>query len=151
MRCAGCKDAPEYLAGDALDTFYCDRDCQIKTREAHKERCRNMSRRTTLLRAAKVLKTALLTYREMVYDIDLTKIESKDGILWLHQIPKTRPKRGIFPDHLTDNIEYKEAALLVNQCTTAMALLGRLTRKLLSGLVVLFRSRGLTAWTPASP
>lgn len=91
MRCAGCKDAPDYLPGDALDTFYCDRDCQIKTRETHKNRCRNLSQRIALLRAAKILKTALLTYREMVYDLNLTHIESKDGILRLHQIPKTRP------------------------------------------------------------
>lgn len=138
MRCAGCKDAPDYLPGDALDTFYCDRDCQIKTRETHKNRCRNLSRRIALHRAAKILKTALLAYREMVYDLNLTHIESKDGILRLHQMPKTRPMRCVFPGHLTNSIEHKEAALLVNQCTTAMVLLGRLTRKLLSGLLVPF-------------
>lgn len=137
-RCAGCKDAPDYLPGDALDTFYCDRDCQKKARETHKDRCRNLSRRIALLRAAKILKTALLTYREMVYDLDLTHIESKDGILRLHQIPRTRRMRCVFPGHLTNNIEHKEAALLANQCTTAMALLGRLTHKLLSGLLVSF-------------
>ncbi|KAL2871593.1 uncharacterized protein BJX67DRAFT_166591 [Aspergillus lucknowensis] len=42
--------------------------------------------------------------------------------------------RGPFPDHLTTNAKYKQAALTVNQCTTAMALLGRLTRKLLTGV-----------------
>ena len=138
MQCAGCKDAPDYLLGDATNTFYCDRDCQTKTRGTHKDRCRNLSRRIALLRAAKILKTALLTYREMVYDLDLTHIESKDGVLRLHQIRRARPRRCVFPGHLTNNIEHKEAALLANQCTTAMALLGPLTRKLLSGLLVSF-------------
>jgi hypothetical protein len=71
----------------------------------------------------------------MVYDLDLTKIESKDGVLWLHQIPKTRPVRVVFPEHLAIHPEQKEAALLVNQCTTAMALLGRLTRKLFADIL----------------
>ncbi|EHK50487.1 uncharacterized protein TrAtP1_007597 [Trichoderma atroviride] len=151
MRCAGCKDAPDYLPGDALDTFYCDRDCQIKTRETHKDRCRNLSRRIALHRAAKILKTALLAYREMVYDLNLTHIESKDGILRLHQIPKTRPMRCVFPGHLTNNIEHKEAALLVNQCTTAMVLLGRLTRKLLSGVPLTFEIVDLEVGKPRFP
>ena len=89
-----------------------------------------------LLRAAKILKAALLTYREIVYDIDLTKIQYQDGVLYLHQNqrPITVPsKRGLFPAHLTTDVHHKEAALANNQCTTAMALLGRLTPKLLEG------------------
>jgi hypothetical protein len=71
-----------------------------------------------------------------VYDVDLTKIEFKDGILYLYQKQRaiTGPsKRGLFPIHLTTNIKHREAALANNQCTTAMALLSRLTRKLLAG------------------
>ncbi|RYP59344.1 hypothetical protein DL771_010909 [Monosporascus sp. 5C6A] len=93
-----------------------------------------MQQRKKLLRAAMILKAALLTYREAVYDIDLTKIEFQDGVLYLYQNQRSvtaRSRRGPFPSHLTTNIEHKEAALANNQCTTAMALLGRLTRKLL--------------------
>lgn len=78
----------------------------------------------------------MLAYRETVYDIDLTKIELIDGVLYLHQkvvLNASQPKRGSFPDHLTNNVEHKEAALVNNQCTAAMALLGPLTRKLLKG------------------
>ena len=71
-----------------------------------------------------------------MYDVDLTKIELQDGVLCLYQNQRpitARSKRGLFPGHLTTNIEHREAALANNQCTTAMALLGRLTRKLLEG------------------
>lgn len=44
-----------------------------------------------------------------------------------------RSERGFFPGHLTTDIEHMEAALANNQCITAMALLGYLTRKLFEG------------------
>jgi hypothetical protein len=136
MRCAGCTDAPEYLPGDSVGIVYCNRDCQKGHWSDHKAYCRALGQRRKLLRAASILKAALLTYREVVYDVDLTKIEFRDGVLCLYQNQKSitaRSKRGLFPDHLTTNIEYKEAALANNQCTTAMALSGRLTRRLLQG------------------
>lgn len=129
-------NAPEYEPGDSLAVVYCGHDCQRENWPNHKAHCNAMRKRTKLLRAAMILKSALLAYREVVYDVDLTKIDFHDGILRLHQNQRsvTAPaKRGPFPSHLTTNIEHKEAALAVNQCTTAMALLGRLTRKLLAG------------------
>jgi MYND finger len=136
MRCAGCIDAPEYQPGDPVGGVYCSRDCQRGHWSNHKAHCRTLGQRKKLLRTANILRAALLTYREVVYDIDLTKIEIQDGILYLYQNQRpitARSKRGLFPGHLTTNIEHKEAALANNQCTTAMALLGRLTRKLLNG------------------
>jgi hypothetical protein len=129
-------DAPEYQPGDSVGIVYCNRDCQQGHWSDHKAHCRALGQRKKLLRAAKILKAALLTYREVVYDVDLTKIESRDGVLYLHQnlrLDAAQSKRGPFPDHLTTNIEHKGAALANNQCTTAMALLGRLTWKLLKG------------------
>ena len=136
MRCAGCIDAPEYHPGDSIGSVYCNRDCQKGHWSNHKARCRALGQRKKLLRTGIILKAALLTYREVLYDIDLTKIEFRDGALCLYQNQRpitARSKHGLFPGHLTTNIEYREAALANNQCTTAMALLGRLTRKLLKG------------------
>ncbi|KAL4783580.1 hypothetical protein BJX76DRAFT_368323 [Aspergillus varians] len=136
-RCSGCLGAPEYQPGDNTVVSYCGRDCQKNHWPSHKSRCNTMRQRRKLLRAALALKTTLLTYREMFYDIPLTRIELRAGTLYLHQRQQaiTAPCiRGPFPDHLTINAEHKEAALAINQCTTAMALLGRLTRKLLAGI-----------------
>jgi predicted Rdx family selenoprotein len=136
MRCAGCMGAPDYHLGESLKVVYCGRDCQRKHWPDHKTHCRVMKQRRKLLRAANVLQAALLTYREVLHDIDLTKIEAKDGFLYIYQNQRSitaRVKQGLFPNHLTTNVQHKEAALTINQCTTAMALLGRLTRKLLSG------------------
>ncbi|KAK2470321.1 hypothetical protein H9L39_17938 [Fusarium oxysporum f. sp. albedinis] len=128
--------APDYHLGDAMAIVYSGRDCQIKDWPDHKSHCRIMERRKKLLRAANILQGALLTYQDILYDIDLTKIEEKDGILYLYQNQRSitaHVKRGPFPNHLTTNVQHKEAALTINQCTAAMALLGRLTRKLLAG------------------
>jgi hypothetical protein len=136
MRCAGCVGAPDYHLGDAPSIVYCGRNCQTEDWPNHKPYCHNMKRRKKLLRASTILQAALLTYRDILYDIDLTKIEEKDGMLYLHQKQRSvtaHVKRGPFPNHLTTNVQHKEAALTIDQCTTAMALQSRLTRKLLAG------------------
>lgn len=132
-RCAGCINAPEYEPGDSAGIAYCGRECQKKDWPDHKARCRTMQLRRKLLQTAKILKAALLIYREFVFDLDLTKVEFRNGVLYMHQTPGARSGRFPFPNHLVTNPEHREAALANNQCTTAMALLGRLTRKLLSG------------------
>lgn len=149
MRCVGCIDAPEYRRGDSTSVVYCGRNCQKEHWKSHKAHCNAMRKRKKLLRAAKILKAALLTYREAVYDIDLTKVVLEDGILCLYQNRRSltaQAKRGPFPSHITSSIEYKEAALAHNSCTTAMALLGRLTRKLLAGETIrkIWSTLGLT-------
>jgi hypothetical protein len=138
MRCVGCLNAPEHHPGDATSTIYCSRTCQTQHWRKHKVRCRALSRRVKLLRAAHIFKAALLTYREVFYDIDLKKVELRDDALYLHQRLRsvtTRTQIVRFPAHLTTNIEHREAALLNNQCTLAMALLGRLVRRLLDGTI----------------
>lgn len=136
MRCVGCLEAPEYHPSDAARTCYCSRTCQIQHWPQHKAPCRALGRRMRLLRAAQISKAALLTYREVFYDIDLQKIEVQDGALCLFQHLRpisTRTKIVRFPAHLTTNNEFRDAALANNQCTLAMALLGRLVQKLLKG------------------
>jgi hypothetical protein len=69
-----------------------------------------------------------------VFDVDIERIEFREGVLFLHLGSKqNRPCHTQFPNNLTTNAEYKEAALANNQCTLAMALLGPLARPLLAG------------------
>ncbi|KAK7747096.1 hypothetical protein SLS62_009252 [Diatrype stigma] len=137
LRCAGCMDSPDYHAGDSVDVAYCGKDCQKDHWSTHKAQCIGMQRRKKLLRAAILLKTVFLTYRDCFFDVDLTKIEFRDGILYLHQKlhhATSRGYRGPFPAHITTDNEHKEAALANNQCTASMAILSRLTWKALAGL-----------------
>ena len=85
MRCAGCIDAPEYQPSDSVGSVYCSRDCQKGHWSNHKAHCHALGQRKKLLRTANILKAAPLTYREVVYNIDLTKIEFQDRVLCLHQ------------------------------------------------------------------
>ncbi|CZR53705.1 uncharacterized protein PAC_03585 [Phialocephala subalpina] len=154
MRCVGCMDAPEYQPGNSVGIVYCGRYCQKGHWSNHKAHCCAFGNRRKLLRTASILKAALLTYEEVVYDVDLTKIELQDGVLCLHQNLRSitaRAKRGPFPSHLTTNVEHKEAALANNQCTTAMALLGRLTRKLLGGVASTIEVLDLNIGKPLIP
>ena len=138
MKCSGCIDAPEYQPGDAASTVYCNSNCQKAHWLGHKAHCRALKQRKKLLRTGTILKAALLTYRELFYGVDLTKMELRIGFLYQNlRSTTTRAKRGHFPADLTTNGDYKEAALANNQCTTAMALLRRLTRKLLEGETLL--------------
>ena len=134
MRCDACLDPPEYQPGDFIGIVYCNHDCQKLHWPTHKAHCRILTQLKKLFRVAHILKTALMTYREVLYDLDLRKIELRDGILWLHQNPvptTTRMIRRPFPIDVTNNVDYKEAVLAYLQRTKAMSLLGRLTKKLL--------------------
>ncbi|XEV04448.1 hypothetical protein FSHL1_009735 [Fusarium sambucinum] len=134
MCCAGCTGAPEYEPGDAMTILYCGRDCQTKAWSVHESKCRIMKRRKKLLRAASILQTALLTYRNIWYDYDLTKIEKIGGTLYLYQNERAdtaRVKRGPFPVHLTTNEHHKQVALTINQGIIALALLSGLAKKLI--------------------
>ena len=91
-----------------------------------------MQKRKKLL---KVLKSTLLTFREATYDIDLAKVAFDNGVLCLYPNRRSvtaQAKCRPLPSHLTANKEHKEAALAHNSRTTVVALLGRLTRKLLA-------------------
>ncbi|CAG8888172.1 unnamed protein product [Penicillium egyptiacum] len=152
--CLGCSHAPEYQSGDSQVVLYCSRRCQIMDWPNHKDHCKNMQQRKILLRAAQVLKAAMLAYREIVYDVDLTQIDYRDGVLYLHQNQRSassQSKRGPFPNHMTDNIEHKEAALVKSQSTAAMALLGPFTRKLLRGVALKIETMVVNIGRPRVP
>lgn len=102
--------------------------------------------RTKIHRIATLLKAVMLAYREVVYDMDITDITSKDGMFRFIQINHKGNNclhrvHAPFPTNITTNPEHKEVALLFEQGTAAMALLSRLTKKLLMGTVPVFTPR----------
>lgn len=134
MRCTRCVGALEYKPGETAGVVYCNRGCQTTQWLDHKSQCNVMDRRKKLLRVATILKATLLAYREYVFDLDIERIEFREGALCLQMgSDLDRLCHTHFLNHLTANIEYKEAALANNQCTLAMALLGPLARHLLAG------------------
>jgi hypothetical protein len=86
-----------------------------------------MQRQKKLLQIATILKATLLAYRECMFDVDIERIKFQEGVLCLQQGSKqNRLCYTHFLNHLTANVEYKEAAFANNQCTLAIALLGPL-------------------------
>ena len=117
---------------ERFNTVYYDGMCQKAHWPDHKTHCKAMKQRKILFRGARLLKVAILTYREVLYDINITRVEFSEGYLQIHQKMRSiraRGRRGPFPSEMANKLENKEAVLAFNQCTTAMALLGRLTRK----------------------
>ncbi|KAM0504342.1 hypothetical protein ACHAP8_002749 [Fusarium lateritium] len=137
LRCIGCMDAPEYHDGDSAGVSYCGHECQTADWAKHKKSCNNLKRRRSLLRAAKLLKATLLSYKEVLFHWDLTEIEPRnDALILKHDNRRPSWEKPInFPDHLTTNIEHKEAALLKREALHSLSILGPMTRKLVKCLV----------------
>ncbi|KAJ6110510.1 hypothetical protein N7486_002745 [Penicillium sp. IBT 16267x] len=140
-QCSRCVDGPAYPVLGLSNIFYCSVDCQRLDWPWHKVVCERMKLRTKLRRIATLLKAAMLAYREIVYDMDITDIESNEGLFRFIQISHKGHNclhrvHAPFPNNITTNPQHKEVALLFNQGTAAMALLSRLTKRLLIGLDV---------------
>jgi MYND finger protein len=139
IRCSGCISGPDYVAGDALDVFPCSKSCQTQHRPTHKTYCIRIKKRKELVRAGRLLKSAFITYKEIFYEHEIIRTSLENGVLTLHVPPRAvgdsslRGSWGPFPDDVPSNITEKEAALCFSQCTAAVAILGPMSRKLLSG------------------
>ncbi|PYH92235.1 hypothetical protein BO71DRAFT_457857 [Aspergillus ellipticus CBS 707.79] len=133
----GCVEAPEYQPGDAAKTTYCGQYCQARHWPIHKPHCIALRGRKKLVRVALILKTVLLAYREIMYDVSLDSVDFRDGTLYLHRVQNPGSLLSThcrFPRRLTTNPEHKEAALIANRYTLALSLLFQLTQRLLEGV-----------------
>ncbi|KAI1329467.1 hypothetical protein F5Y16DRAFT_417855 [Xylariaceae sp. FL0255] len=129
------KSIPEYTPGDVGITYYCSLDCLEIDRLQHEPHCELRRKRQRLYRAAEVFQFVLLAYRECIFDMDITRIDYRDGELRLHRLrPSASPRLpfGPFPP-LMDSVILRMATLASGQCGTMLALLGRLSEFLLSG------------------
>ncbi|KAL4964348.1 zinc finger MYND domain-containing protein [Aspergillus stella-maris] len=137
LRCTGYKDAPDYEPGDVKAVFYCTAACQKEHRPQHKTYCKTMTTRKKLLRIAAICKAAVLGYRAVEFDVELSGIELKGNTLLLYDNQKDftiAPKCGLFPEHVTSNPEHRDAALSWLFCHASLALLSSLLPKLLEDI-----------------
>ncbi|KAL4790269.1 hypothetical protein BDV19DRAFT_402212 [Aspergillus venezuelensis] len=137
LQCTGCKDAPEYETGDVKAVFYCTATCQKIHRPRHKTYCKTLATRKKLARVAAVCKAAVLTYRAIEFDVELSGIELKGNTMFLYDNQRNLsipPKRGPFPEHVTSSPEHRDAALSWFFCFASHALLSTLLPKLLEDI-----------------
>ncbi|KAI1765112.1 hypothetical protein GGR53DRAFT_465772 [Hypoxylon sp. FL1150] len=127
-RCLFCVGAPEYKAGDAVETMYCNKRCQKKGWVSHKYRCKKLQKRIALCRVGKIMEAVALAYREHVFPVNYKAIEMRDGVLCFDFDPYAGPKLGKFPEGLTSDKNLRKAALLNNMCVTVLHLLSPLAK-----------------------
>ncbi|KAF5002171.1 hypothetical protein FGRMN_547 [Fusarium graminum] len=128
-----CLDAPEYAPGDSADTFYCSRECQTEDWPNHKKKCNNLKRRKSLVRAVKLLKATFIAYREVMFDLHVTKIKTCGRALVVAHDRKRLGWPAGFPGHLISNSEHKEAVLVKSMAWNSLSLLVPMTRTVLAG------------------
>lgn len=135
MVCIGCYGAPEYEPGDAPDIIYCGSECQAKDWPHHKGSCLTRRKRKALVRAAVLLKAAFMTYREVNYNFNVTKVEVREGVLHVEYGAAPQMPPFAFPNNITANPQHKEAALGFGQSHAAVCLVSTLARELLEGRI----------------
>lgn len=146
-------DAPEYEPGDSTSTFYCTSACQIADLRNHKTYCRIRAQRKRLLRAAIILKTALLVYSKPSYERTTAELDGLDKALALPYnwggiyYPRLDPD-AFLPDPTPAQ---REAVLMYSLCGgLATRLVGRLTHKLLAGLPCVVQQIQVHVETPSA-
>ncbi|KAI1384475.1 uncharacterized protein F4822DRAFT_433019 [Hypoxylon trugodes] len=143
--CPECGMAPEYQPGDKSDTYYCDPECQYLDGTYHKPLC-DLRRKICAAELVSLFAREVFEwYRTCVYMHPLTSI----GACWdqstgfpdvavlhldftgdLHH-----PWSREFPSHKGFSFEFNQVAVLAFQSLPAAALLGRMIRHLLEGVV----------------
>ena len=152
IQCEPCMDAPEYEPGDSTSTFYCTPACQTADLRNHKTYCRIRAQRKRLLRAAIIIKAALLVYSEPSYERTIAELDRLDKVLALpyncggSYYPRLDPD-AFLPDPTPAQ---REAVLMYSLCGgLATRLVGRLTHKLLAGLPCVVQQIQVHVETPS--
>lgn len=125
IACPNCKDSPIPDNTTEYPGYYCSRVCQYAHKLKHKTTCKRMLQRRLLYRAGDLLQALFYTYRENVFDKQISKIEDKDGKLYLHGIKSLKTvgtkldMLQTFPRHLVTNEADKQHALAYLACCDA--------------------------------
>lgn len=145
-------EAPESQPGDSINTFYCSAACQTADLPSHKTHCRIRVQRKRLLRAAVILKAALLVYSEPFYGRTIVGLDRLDKVLGLPSNSGRVYYPPLDPASFLPNPtrEQREAVLMYSVCGgVATRLVCRLMHKLLAGLPCVVKQVEIVVETPA--
>lgn len=124
--CSGCNDTPDYGQEEAKKTSYCSSECQKANWAAHSKLCKKLQNRKALFRATDILQEIFYLYREKTFDKRITKVEEKDGIIFVHELNPFDGKDTIneldllqqFPSDLAE--DHRKAILANMACTDTL-------------------------------
>jgi hypothetical protein len=136
--CTACVDAPSW--GDQTGkTYYCSKKCQKNDRTTHKPHCKRLQSRKILLRAGYTLQEIFYVYREKVFDRPISKVEVRDGKIYIHdgkyvkqKVVTTYDWAQPFPSGLFSNDEDKRAALVHLGCQDSVAFMHDIIKHVLN-------------------
>ncbi|KAM3075308.1 Vacuolar protein sorting-associated protein atg6 [Clarireedia jacksonii] len=138
LKCGGCSSQ---LGNEKhASIYYCRKACQTAHWNIHKQACKIRQTRQLLYRAASVLQDIFYSYREAVFELNIVKIEEKDGVLYLYEgkyadIKSVESILHKFPEGLEITEEDRKSALSFMACSDVMLYMNGIITHFLKGVV----------------
>ena len=131
--CVACHGAPDGQ-GNNIDKWYCGVKCQKDDWTNHKQSCKTSQSHKKLYHAADTAQALFYTYREMVFDRNINKIEESNGIpVPIYEDVYEEDCLIHFPSSMVSSIALRKALLAYEACDVAYALLDVILPSMLKG------------------
>jgi hypothetical protein len=136
LKCGGC--CSQLGNENHASTFYCKKECQVAHWKVHKKECKAHQTRQILYRAGSLLQDMFCDYRELLFHLDIVKIEKKDDGLYLksRNYEKFRTSSTMFypfPEGLATTEKDRKSALTFMACRDAVAWMKEIIAYFLQG------------------
>lgn len=131
-----CQKCKEGAQGDLEhhQTYYCGKECQTIDWKSHKSICKSHRQRKQLYNAGRFVQQMFYVYRENVFDIEISKIETQDGktLIWEGKYQRGQIMAK-YPKDLVKDESTKQVVLTYLTCSDAVHLMEKITRTCLQG------------------
>lgn len=118
--CSACREGISDTGGHVDTTWYCGTDCQKAHWSSHKVTCKAVQERKILYRAGDIAQLLFYMYREIVFDILITKVEKTDRKVLLYEGEYKENCFVPFPTALFPEEREKQAVLTYLACGDAI-------------------------------